>query len=177
MSEQITEHPYVELARQAIETYLQTNQIIKLPTPLPPELDEPSAVFVSLHTAEGLLRGCRGTIAPTERTLAEAIIKTAITAAINDPRFQPMTLAETDGLNIKVDRLSPLELVEDETQLDARVYGVLIESKSGPRRALLLPDIAGIDSVPHQLTIVRQKAGLLADEPATFYRFTVTRYT
>jgi AmmeMemoRadiSam system protein A len=177
MSEPITEHPYVGLARQAIETYLQTSQFIKLPAPLPPELAEPGAVFVSLHTAEGLLRGCRGTIAPTERTLAEAIVKTAITAAINDSRFQPITLAETDGLNIKVDRLSPMEPVEDETQLDERVYGVLIEAESDPRRALLLPDIAGIDSVPHQLAIVRQKAGLRADEPATLYRFTVTRYT
>ena len=174
MSEQTTPHPYVELARRAIEVYLQTGQIIEPPRPLPPDMAEPGAVFVSLHTADDLLRGCRGTIAPTERTLAEAIIKTAIASAIDDPRFEPMTSAETTGLKIKVDRLSPLEPVEDESQLDARVYGVLIES--GLRRALLLPDIAGIESVPRQLAMVRQKAGLRPDEPADLFRFTVTRY-
>jgi len=174
MSEQSAPHPYVELARRAIEVYLQTGQIIEPPSPLPPDMAEPAAVFVSLHTTDDLLRGCRGTIAPTERTLAEAIIKTAIASAIDDPRFEPMTPVETAGLKIKVDRLSPLEPVKDESQLDARVYGVLIES--GPRRALLLPDIAGIDSVPRQLAMVRQKAGLRPDERAELYRFTVTRY-
>jgi len=68
------EHPFVALARQAIERRLESGQIIDPPAPLPENMAEPAAVFVSLHTAEDMLRGCRGTIAPTERTLAEAII-------------------------------------------------------------------------------------------------------
>jgi len=129
---------------------------------------------VSLHTVDDLLRGCRGTIAPTERTLAEAIIKTAIASATDDPRFPPMTLAETEGLKIKVDALSPLEPVSDTDQLDEKVYGVLIQA--GHRRALLLPDIAAVDSVSRQLELVRKKAGLKPDEPAELFCFTVTRY-
>ena len=174
MVEDKREHPYIALARQAIERHLETGQIIDPPTPLPADMAEPAAVFVSLHTAEGMLRGCRGTIAPTERTLAEAIIKTAIASAIDDPRFPPMTLAETDGLDIKVDILSPLEPVSDIGQLDEKVYGVLIQG--GHRRALLLPDIAAVDSVPRQLELVRKKAGLEPDEPAELFSFTVTRY-
>jgi AmmeMemoRadiSam system protein A len=168
------EHPFVALARQAIERYLESGRIIDPPSPLPADMAEPAAVFVSLHTADDLLRGCRGTIAPTERTLAEAIIKTAIASATDDPRFAPMTLTETEGLKIKVDALSPMEPVADTSQLDEKIYGVLIQA--GHRRALLLPDIAAVDSVSRQLELVRKKAGLKPDESAELFRFTVTRY-
>ena len=163
------------LARRTIETYLETGDVIEPPMPMPIDMAEPGAVFVSLHTANGLLRGCRGTIAPSESTLDEEIIKTAIGSATDDPRFMPMTPDETEGLDIKVDVLSALEPVVDINGLDEKVYGVLI--KSGHRRALLLPDIAAVDSVPRQLELVRKKAGLQPDEPADLFRFTVTRYT
>ncbi len=166
-------HP-VSLARQAIETYLATGQSILPPTPIPEEMAEPGAVFVSLHLASGELRGCRGTITPTEPTLAEAIIKTAISSATDDPRFPPMVLAEMEGLKIKVDVLSPMEPVSDISELDEKIYGILIQS--GQRRAVLLPDIDVVKSVPHQLELVRRKADLAPDEPADLYRFTVTRY-
>jgi AmmeMemoRadiSam system protein A len=168
-------HPFVVLAYQAIETYLKTGQAMSPPSPLPDEMAEPGAVFVSLHTADGRLRGCRGTITPTEPNLAEAIIHTAIASATDDPRFPPMTLAEMEGLDVKVDVLSELEAVSDTSELDEKVYGVLI--KSDYRRALLLPDIAAVDSVPRQLELVRRKAGIGPDEPAELYRFTVSRYT
>lgn len=174
MAQQKKEHPFVALARQAIETYLATGQVMPPPSPLPDDMAEPGAVFVSLHSAGGLLRGCRGTIVPTEPTLAEAIIKTAIASATDDPRFHPVTEAEVAGLNIKVDVLSPMEPVSDTSQLNEKVYGVFI--KSGYRRALLLPDIEAVKNVPHQLELVRRKAGLSPDEPAELYRFTVTRY-
>ncbi len=165
---------FVTLAYQAIEKYLQTGHILTPSTPLPEELARPGAVFVSLHTAEGLLRGCRGTLTPIEPTLAEAIINTAIASATDDPRFPPMSYSELDGLDIKVDVLSDLEPVEDAGQLDEKIYGVVI--RSGYRRALLLPDIDAVDSVARQLELVRRKAGLGPDEPAELFRFTVTRY-
>jgi hypothetical protein len=167
-------HPFITLAYQAIETYLTTGRIILPPEPLPAEMAEPAAVFVSLHTGDGQLRGCRGTIAPTQPNLAEAIIHTAIASAIDDPRFPPMTTAELPGLDVKVDVLSPMEPVTDMSKLDEKIYGVFIQS--GYRRALLLPDIALVDSVPHQLELVRRKAGLGPDEPAELYCFTVARY-
>lgn len=167
-------HPFIALAYEAIAHYLQTGQVIAAPQPLPEDMAQPGAVFVSLHLADGSLRGCRGTIVPTEPNLAEAIIHTAIASATDDPRFVPMCLQELEGLDIKVDVLSPMEPVSDISQLDEKVYGVLI--KSGRRRALLLPDIPMVDSVARQLELVRLKAGLLPDEPAELYRFTVTRY-
>lgn len=167
-------HPFVELAKQAIETFVKTGQAISVPEPLPAEMAEPGAVFVSLHLPDGQLRGCRGTITPTEENLAQAIIKTAIASAVDDPRFLPLQAAELPGLQVKVDVLSPLEPVSDISELDEKKYGVVIQS--GRRRALLLPDIPVITSVARQLQAVRQKAGLGGSEPAELYRFTVQRY-
>ena len=167
-------HPFVVLAHQAIESYLKTAQIIRPPNPLPAGMVEPRAVFVSVHLTSGELRGCRGTIAPTHPNLAEAIIQTAIASATDDPRFPAVTVAELGDLKIKVDILGAFEPVLDINDLDEKIYGVLIQA--GARRALLLPDIPAVDSVSRQLELVRRKAGLLPDEPAELYRFTVTRY-
>ena len=167
-------HPFIALAYQAIKTYLEIGQVIPAPNPLPENMAEPGAVFVSLYSADNKLRGCRGTITPAEPNLAEAIIQTAISSAIDDPRFPPMTFVEVPGLIIKIDVLSPLEPVSDISNLDERVYGVLIQS--GKRRAVLLPNIAAVNSVARQLELVRRKANLAPDEPADLYRFTVARY-
>lgn len=166
---------FVALACRAIEAYLTKGQTTSPPDPLPDEMSESRAVFVSLHSGDGLLRGCRGTINPTEPNLAQAIINTAIASATDDPRFPPMSANELDGLDVKVDVLSDMEPVTDEDELDEKKYGVVI--KSSYRRALLLPDIAAVESVPHQLELVRRKAGIGPDEPAELFRFTVTRYT
>ena len=164
----------VDLAWQAIKTYLTSGQLLELPAELPDNLLPPAAVFVSLHTGNGQLRGCRGTLLPTEPTLAEAIIKTAVASAVDDPRFPPMRLEEMDGLEISVDVLSQLKPVTNIQMLDEKKYGVVIQA--GPRRAVLLPDIPVVKNVAHQLQLVRQKAGLSPDEPADLFYFTVTRY-
>ncbi len=167
-------HPYIMLAHQAISTYLASDQVIPPPDPLPEDMAQPAAVFVSLHMTNGSLRGCRGTIMPTEPNLAEAIIRTAIASAVDDPRFPPMSADEMEGLDIKVDILSPMEPISDPGELNEKIYGVYI--KSGYKRALLLPDIPAVDSVHRQLELVRRKAGLSQQEPAELYRFTVMRY-
>lgn len=166
-------HPFIALAHKAVKTYLENGQIISAPVPLPPEMSISAAVFVSIYT-DGQLRGCRGTIIPTEPNLAEAIIQIAIASATDDPRFLPITLPEVPGIKIKIDVLSPLEPVKDINNLDEKVYGVMIQG--GRRRAVLLPNIAAVDSVSRQLELVRKKAGLSPNEPANLYQFTVTRY-
>jgi AmmeMemoRadiSam system protein A len=167
---------FVALAYEAIKAFLETGQMMPAPDPLPDQLAKSGAVFVSLHMADGGLRGCRGTITPTKPNLAEAIIDTAVASATDDPRFPPMQVKELAGLDVKVDVLSEMEPVADINELDEKVYGVLIKAQDY-RRALLLPDISAVQSVPHQLELVRRKAGIGPDEPAELYRFTVTRYT
>ena len=167
-------HPFISLAQESIITYLATGQILATPANLPPSLQEPGAVFVTIFAANGQLRGCRGTIGPTEPTLADAIVKTAVASATDDPRFPSMTLPETSGMQLKIDLLGPMEPITDIAMLDEKIYGVLIQADD--HRGLLLPNIAAVDSVARQLEIVRRKAGLAPNAPAQLFRFTVTRF-
>jgi len=73
-----------------------------------------------------------------------------------------------------VDVLTTPEPITDESQLDPKKYGVIVEC--GFRRGLLLPDLEGVDSVDYQIDICRQKAGIAPDEPIKLYRFEVKRY-
>lgn len=43
-------------------------------------------------------------------------------------------------------------------------------------RGLLLPDLEGVDTVEHQVSIARQKAGIFQSDPVQLYRFEVKRY-
>lgn len=52
-------HPVVQLARQAVESYVKDGEVIR-PRKLSPEMKEKAGVFVSLHK-HGQLRGCIGT--------------------------------------------------------------------------------------------------------------------
>jgi AmmeMemoRadiSam system protein A len=168
-------HDYVQLAHQTLRVYLETGQIPAIAKPLPSDLGRPAAVFVTLTTADDQLRGCRGTIEPVEPNLAEAIVKTTIASAVDDPRFEPLTFDQLAGMKIKIDILGPLQPVTTETELDPRIYGVLVQS--GGQRAVLLPDIPAIETVDQQLTAARRKANILPRETIRIFKFTVERYT
>ena len=165
-------HPLVQLARQAVESYVQKHVVIK-PGELAPEMKERAGVFVSLKK-HGQLRGCIGTFEPTQASVAEEIIENAISSATGDPRFSPVSPSELGSIDYSVDILTHPEPVEDKTRLDPKKYGVIVVA--GPRRGLLLPDLEGVDSVDMQISICRQKAGIMPSEPVKLYRFEVRRY-
>jgi AMMECR1 domain-containing protein len=80
-----------------------------------------------------------------------------------------------DLLEYSVDILSEPVMVEDISELDPKVYGVICEK--GKRKGLLLPDLPGINTVSEQLSIAKRKAGIDPyDDDVTIYKFTVTRY-
>lgn len=168
-------HPLVQLARQAIETYVRTGRIIAPPPELTPEMKQRAGTFVSLHDQRGNLRGCIGTIEPTQPNVAEEVIHNAISAATRDPRFPPVTADELDGLQVKVDVLSEAEPVCGLDELDPKRYGVIVQC--GWRRGLLLPDLDGVDTPEYQVEIASRKAGIREGEPKELYRFEVQRYT
>ena len=64
-------HPLVQLAKQAVETYVKTGKVIR-PADLTPEMKKRAGVFVTLKK-HGQLRGCIGTIEPVEANIAEEI--------------------------------------------------------------------------------------------------------
>jgi hypothetical protein len=166
-------HPLVQLAKETVETYVKKGKVPSPPKELALEMKEKAGVFVSLHKLGGL-RGCIGTFEPAAPNVAEEIINNAISAATRDPRFLPVVPEELAQLNYSVDVLTAPEPVKDESQLDPKKYGVIVEY--GFRRGLLLPDLAGVDTVDHQIDICRQKAGIAPDEPIKLYRFKVNRY-
>jgi len=167
-------HPLVKLARETIEQYVRFHKVPAPPKPLPPEMQGQAGVFVSIHDSRGGLRGCIGTIEPTQPSVAEEVIQNAISAATRDPRFPPVEADELDDLVINVDVLTAPEKIEGPEQLDPRRYGVIVQS--GWRRGLLLPDLEGVDTVEDQIDIARRKAGIGRREPIELFRFEVKRY-
>jgi len=102
-------------------------------------------------------------------------VANAISAAINDPRFDPVKTAELSNLRYSVDVLFPAEPAELK-DLDPAVFGVIVEDEGGSRRGLLLPDIPGIDNAEQQVEIAVRKAGITRDERIRLWRFKVERF-
>jgi len=167
--------PLVDLARRAVGAWVVDEQVIA--ADLPPNAGpERAGVFVSLHQGDGSLRGCLGTLGPTQPTLAAEIIGNAVSAASRDPRFRPVRPDELPDLHISVDVLNEPEEVEGVGALDPRVYGLIVRTEDG-RQALLLPDLEGVDTPEQQLRITCRK-GAIDPERDRFrlFRFTVTRH-
>ncbi len=166
-------HPFVILAKEAVETYVTKGKIMPPPEDSTAEMKEKAGVFVCLKK-EGQLRGCIGTFKPCHPNVAEEIIRNAIAAATEDPRFHTLEEDELSDLAYSVDVLSPPEKVSGLRELDVKRYGVIVVA--GGRRGLLLPDLEGVESVEEQVGIAREKAGIAPGEPIELYRFEVRRY-
>jgi len=165
---------YVKLAKYSVENYVKTRRMAKLYDNIPEEmLSQQAGVFVSLKK-NGNLRGCIGTIGPTQDSIAEEILEIAVTAAVGDLRFEPVRESELEELVYSVDVLSPPEPVESKELLDQNIYGVIVTS--GSKRGLLLPNLEGVDSVDDQISIALRKAGIRPDEDYDLQRFKVVRH-
>ena len=178
------EDDYVRLARAALERFVREGrqpQWAELRQGLN-ELDalrmekRKAGAFVSLHL-DGELRGCMGTVVPVCQHVGEEIVRNAVTACSEDPRFPPVQQDELLALEIKVDVLSPFEPVASPEELDPSRFGVIVEKQG--RRGLLLPALDGVDTVERQLDIACRKAGFAwkaGDSAIRLYRFTVERH-
>ena len=163
------------LARQAVETYIRDGDVLDPRRFTRGLLAAPAPCFVSLKTLDGDLRGCIGTIEPSRGTLAQEIVANAISAATNDPRFDPVRTEELSNLRYSVDVLFPPEETVME-ELDPSVFGVIVEDESGAHRGLLLPDISGITDAKQQVEIAARKGGIGPGKPIKLWRFRVERF-
>lgn len=167
-------HPYPELARRAIEEYIKNKKILAPPQNLPEDMKHKAGVFVCLKK-HGMLCGCIGTFLPTTENICQEIIRNAISAATEDPRFSSVRAEDLKDLECSVDVLSLPEKVKSISELDPRRYGVIVTK--GQRKGLLLPDIEGVDTVDEQLEITKMKAGIEpSDKDVEIYKFVVERY-
>lgn len=164
-----------QLLRIARDTV--TAQVNHRPLPEPdctdPRLAADGAAFVTLTGNGGELRGCIGAILPVE-PLCRSVRNSAVSAAVRDPRFQPVRAEELAGLSIEVTVLSPLEPVSSPQEITLGTHGVYLQARGAS--SVFLPQVA-----PEQgwdlTTTLRQlarKAGLPAEgwRDGQLYRFT-----
>ena len=133
----------VKIARRAIELYLTMQRILEPPSDTPEKLMKNGMAFVTIEKLIGErkeLRGCIGFLEP-RNPLIETVIKAAISAATEDPRFEPMTIDELENSVIEVSVLSPYTEIKDplnEVEIGRHgiyiVHGIL-------NRGVLLPQV------------------------------------
>ncbi|MCA9712273.1 MAG: AmmeMemoRadiSam system protein A [Myxococcales bacterium] len=149
------EQVLLDVARQAIAARLEGRAFA--PPQLPARFgDTPRAVFVTLREPSGELRGCIGRLEPSRPSLAHEIADSAVSAALEDPRFPPVSRQELDDLIVEISVLEPPEPARGLHDLDPKRYGVVV--RSGHLRGVLLPDIQGVDTAEQQVNIARMKA-------------------
>ena len=168
---------YISLAQKSLEHYIKTGTKLELTEDEKRELphsmlSEKAGCFVSLKKY-GDLRGCIGTIYPTQKSIAEEIINMAIQAGTRDPRFYAVKENELSDLVYDVDVLYPPEPATKD-KLDVKKYGVIVSTKT--KRGLLLPNLEGVDTIDYQLAIACQKAGIRSGEDYEIERFLVERH-
>ena len=105
-------------------------------------------VFVTLNKVSGSshsLRGCIGFPYPL-MPLVDAVSEAAVSAALRDPRFQPVSLEEMDSVAVEVSVLTPPEKIVVESPGEYTDYvrvgrdGLIVGR--GSSRGLLLPQVA-----------------------------------
>jgi len=166
------------VARAAIEAHVRAGQTLELEEK-DPLLLRPAAAFVTLRQ-QGQLRGCIGSLQP-DAPLVETVRRRAIHAAVEDPRFPPVSPAELPSLEIEISVLSPLRKVASAEEIDISKHGVVVES--GSRRGVFLPQVAqetGWDRNTLLSHLCQDKAGLPPDawkQAASLYVFTVQAFT
>jgi AmmeMemoRadiSam system protein A len=124
------------LARQAIEAAVRGVEPPPFDAPEGP-LTERAGAFVTLHRS-GRLRGCIGNI-ESHRPLYQTVRDCARSAALSDPRFEPVTPQEVPELHLEISVLSPLEDARAE-DVEVGRHGLMISR--GFQRGLLLPQVA-----------------------------------
>ncbi len=168
------EDEYVRLARRTLESYVIHHNKLEKPDNLPSEmLTGKAGVFVSLKM-DGQLRGCIGTVSAATECIADEIIQNAISAGMEDPRFNPVTKKELNKIQYSVDVLKESEPIKSISQLNTKQYGVIV--KKGRRSGLLLPNLEGIDTPEEQVSIALKKAGINPGDDYAMERFEVVRH-
>jgi len=117
--------------------------------------------FVTLHK-NTKLRGCIGRMA-SDLPIAQTVEEMARAAAFEDPRFDALTEAELDSINIEISLLGPMQRITNPEALIVGRHGVYISYWG--RSGVLLPQVAveyGWDRYSF-LEQVCYKAGLAPD--------------
>ncbi|MDR2462018.1 MAG: AmmeMemoRadiSam system protein A [Mycoplasmataceae bacterium] len=167
------ENPLVRLARENIESVLNTKKTIDIPNYISSYYKNESAgVFVCIKKNNNL-RGCVGTIFPTEKNIASEVLRNSISAAFYDNRFTQIKKEELNELVYSVDILSTPEKIDNIKLLNPKKYGIILTQ--GSNQGVLLPDLEDIDTIEKQIEITAKKGNINLLKPYAIMRFTVKR--
>lgn len=161
----------LEIARNSVQSYIGGGKF-DLPEIRSGAVTETCGTFVSIHK-HSRLRGCVGNIQPLS-PLYRSVAECAISAAVEDPRFFPLTSEELRVVQFEISVLSPMEQVVDIRAIEVGKHGLLISKNS--QRGILLPQVPGTYGWD-RITFLEQtcrKAGLKSDdwkEGATIHSF------
>jgi hypothetical protein len=172
------QHSLLELARQSIAHGLQSDSPLKVDlTAYEPTLRQPGASFVTLKL-NGNLRGCIGSL-EAHQPLASDVARNAHAAAFSDPRFNRLSAAEFDQIELSISILTPAEELtfDNEQHLISMLHpgedGLILTDKG--HRGTFLPSVW--EQLPEPRDFLRHlkvKAGLPADHWSPSLR--VSRY-
>lgn len=126
-----------ELVRLAIASHLTGRGPVTPPEPPTDLLQSELGAFVTLKLG-GHLRGCIGNLVGNG-PLYQTVWNMAQAAAFQDPRFNPLTPAEMDGLVIEISILGPLAPCPDPQLVEIGRHGLII--RRGGSQGLLLPQV------------------------------------
>ncbi len=135
-------------------------------------MEQVQAAFVTLKE-KGELRGCIGEILPTQ-PLYKSVMVNAVNAAVQDPRFVPVTLSECNDITIEISALTTPKQVASYKDIRIGTDGIILQKNN--KSAVFLPQVAteqkwGIEETLNNLAV---KAGLQPQDwkqGAAFFTF------
>ena len=153
----------LEIAKESVEAYIKDGKIPEIKEN-DSELNKLLGAFVTLKE-KGELRGCIGVFTgDVDNPLYKIVSEMAISAAINDSRFNPVIEGELDALDYEISVLSPLKKIDSWKDIEIGKHGVRIVK--GSRAGVFLPQVAtenNWDLDTFMSVLCTQKAGLPAD--------------
>jgi AmmeMemoRadiSam system protein A len=127
----------LKLARKTIADKLGISEKLELPSFEEDVFREKCGAFVTIHI-KGDLRGCIGYIEGV-KSIPETVKDMAMASAFSDPRFSSLTSEEYKKIDIEISILTPIEKVNDVTEIVVGRDGVIVTK--GFNRGLLLPQV------------------------------------
>jgi AmmeMemoRadiSam system protein B/AmmeMemoRadiSam system protein A len=166
----------LRLARASLEASVRKGSFdpaVRKTVPLVPSLERKAGAFVTLKCRMGNgarcvgrgddLRGCIGTIEPTD-SVYETVALRAASAALEDTRFpHTVSVDELPFVTIEISVLTPPVAVKGPEEIVIGKHGIILSS--GWNRATFLPQVAPEQGWDRETTLrhLARKAGLPED--------------
>jgi AmmeMemoRadiSam system protein A len=147
-------------ARKTMEAALKNES---QPEALPEKFDKDGSCFVTLHTKDGNLRGCIGSLQAYE-PLSKNIASNAINAAFRDPRFPGVSsLEELSKLELEISIMTQPKPIPSPEEFIVGKHGIIMRANG--RSAVFLPQVAPEQGWDRETTLkhLSMKAGLPQD--------------